>query len=296
MKKMNRKLPLVLFLFASMFSTGLMNQKSYVTKAVEVGKYEISTDGALGSVNVLNNVGEFEERYPTPNGISWTSDMHNAYGWEGWRLHLGGGATVGHATLKLDNDNYYVTKVIVNARRYIATFKKPMLYVNNENTAQNLNTHDVDYTFDVSQDKKSTIKIGTKNEGGYITKIQVYYAANLDLLVRDITAADTCNEYNKAADFRTRYNYLTSNDYTSFNNTKISDVDQNGNTVEIYALEKLEYMEYLTSLHSAKQNSQSLTQQIAEKKSIGWIVLIGTIVMCMSVYSIMIKRKWNKQK
>ena len=296
MKKNNRKWSLALILFASMISVGMKNQNAYVTQAAE-RTFEISTGGSLGSGNSLGSAGEMEEKYPTPNGISWTGDMKSVYGWQGWRLHLGGAGSVGHASLKLDDENYCITKVVVNARRYIASFNKPQVYVN-DSAGQNVNTKDVDYTFDVSQKRSATVKIGSKNEGIYVNKIRIYYAANLTRLVNDITAADTCNEYNKAAGFRERYNYLTNADTTSFNNTRISDVDQNGNTVQCTALEKLEYMEYLAATRSAGQNGQiqSITEQIKDKKSIGWIAMIGIIIVCMSAYSIVIKRKWNKQK
>ncbi len=300
MKKINKKCTLGLILFASIFSTSLMNQKSYATKAVEVGKYEITIGSGLGATHAFNNAEELEAQYSTPEGISWVNDCSNAYGFSGFELHLGNlvGQNGGHVSLKLDSGNYYVTKVMVNARRFSIATTKATLYVNNKEASGYLQSKEKEYTFDLAQDKTQNVKIGIKNQGGYISKIQVYYETNFDLLLNDIISADTCNDYEQAADFRKRYNYLSSNDYTRFNNTKITDVDQNGNMVEFYALEKLEYMEYLTSLHSAKQNgqNQSLTQKITEKKSIVWMLMIGAIIMCMSVYSIVIKRKWNKQK
>lgn len=74
MKKRNKKWPLVLILFASMFNIGLTNQSSYVTKAVEVGNYQISTNGAEGALTALNSVEKFEAAYATPEGISWAED------------------------------------------------------------------------------------------------------------------------------------------------------------------------------------------------------------------------------
>lgn len=299
MKKINKKWPLVLILFASMFNIGLTNQSSYVTKAVEVGNYQISTNGAEGALTALNSVEKFEAAYATPEGISWAEDWSNACGSSINKLYLGIslGRNGGHVSLKLDSNNYYVTKVMVTAKRYSLASSKAQLYVNDKE-AQSLQNNESDFTFDLAQDKTQKMTIGIKNQGGYISKIQVYYETNFDLLLNDVVSADTCNDYQNAADLRMRYNYLSSDDCTRFNDTKITDVDENGQTVEIYALEKLEYMEYLSSLQSSAQNrqNQSLTQKISEKKSTVWMLMIGTIFMCMSIYGIMTKRKWEKQK
>lgn len=299
MKKINRKMSLFLILFASMFSMGLKNQDAYVTKAVEEGSYVISFGSAAGTSHGLNNAGDFEAQYASPDGISWGDDCSSVYGFDGWALHLGGlsGYGDGHMSLKLDSVDYYITKVTISASRFTVFHTKAALSVNNKNE-QKVQNGEHDFHFDVAQDKTQNIVINIKEQAAYIHKIQVYYAeTDFRPLIKDITAADTCTEYGKAAGFRTRYNNLTNSDRTRFNNTKITDMDENGNIVELSVLEKLEYMEYLASLNSSTLNaqSQSITQQIAEKKSIGWILMIGTMILSVSVYGIIAKRKWKKQ-
>ncbi len=164
-------------------------QKGYVTKlatleAAEVAiedykplSYFINTTagGAENASAAISTATQLEGVYPTPDGISWVSGT-KAYGSSTQILKLGASSAVGSVKLQLDSNDYYVTKVIINAKRYGTD--AATLYVNTEEAVA-LTATATDYVFDISASKTQSIELGNKAKRSYIYSVTVEYEKNV---------------------------------------------------------------------------------------------------------------------
>lgn len=137
-------------------------------------QYEIDTgkDKAEGSSDGLSTAAQLEEAWATPDGISWVSGS-KAYGSATETLKLGSSSASGYVKLQLDSNDYYVTNVIVNAKKYGSD--AATLYVNDLDKVS-LTTTATEYTFDISSSETQDIEIGTGAKRAYIYGITVQYA------------------------------------------------------------------------------------------------------------------------
>lgn len=161
-------------------------QKGYVTKLATLEAAEATIEdykplsyfinttagGAENASTAISTAAELEKVYPTPEGISWVSGT-KAYGSSTQILKFGSSSAVGLAKLQLDSNDYYVTTVVINAKRYSSD--AATLYVNSEN-AVSLTATATDYEFDISASETQSIEFGTKAKRAYVYSVTVYYA------------------------------------------------------------------------------------------------------------------------
>ena len=144
-----------------------------------------NTYGTSGTEGANGGPSSISSAYPLTTGLSWGA-FSNIYCYpyqststeeSEYVLRIGSSGASGYVTINLDIEDSYITKVVVNAKRYSSDTAK--IAVNDVNAESNLTSSYTDYVFEMTNTSTTTAKVGTSQRRGYVASINVYYKHKL---------------------------------------------------------------------------------------------------------------------
>lgn len=134
----------------------------------------------------------------------------------------------------------------------------------------------------------SILENGFQNAKTFTKTFKIGYQA-VDILVAKLDSLNTCEDYLKASEIRQDYENLTSEMKTVFNETLCADNN------ECTQIEKLEYMEYLSTLHNTPDSSSNVLTVLAAHQEVSVvIVVIIFTVLSFALYTIIKRKKLSR--